>query len=940
MTSLLLRCLPFIVISSFSAPPLVTHAYADEPGLTWAPELIQGQLANGLRYVAYPSSQKSDPFNLRLIVQAGAIDETGPSGVAHAVEHMVFRETHAHPQTVHRYLAQLGWKTGLQVNAVTGLAHTQYMIRTRPDDALNLDGAMALLSQLALHPTFTEQSWQQERQIITEEMRQGENVASRINSQKKAITRNGSRYVERTSIGTGADLARISTADLQQFYQRHYRPANMLLVVAGHLDKATLKQTIERHFGQPDNSQATPRPYLDLPLNKQLYIGKIQDPKGTSSRVAMGMRTAQASRDTLTGKQQSLENYFLRRLLRDHVRRRAQALPAGISNWSMVMDEPTPARLTLAMAANTHDYHQGLMFVLQEQAYLRQHGLDQTLLDELKQGAYKQIASYPQQLAKRQFAQWEDKITEALLHSGPIQSTERYQQHTRQWLDALTIEQLNERLRTLLDAEDRFAYFQIPGGKSFTLPSAAAIHTWQTQANSSELATLPTRPLASNKLVVSTAPAIKAPTLPALKFPAASTDLGLPQRDPQQPVVRWQLANGDEIVWLNRRTQGGQILVRAQAQGGYQNSRYASLDSQTAVQIWQQSGFDFWSQQQNQAYFNDKQQPHWSWELKGDHLDLAAIVRPGQLPALLTEYGHYLQAGRIADYVLAEVRPQVEQARRHKLSAQANAWQTMQQSGLASHPVAPRLASLTQPAQLGTIANAHLQAPTRFYLVGELAEDEVTNLIQTYLTPIKRQPALDPLPHPIYAGQQQTNIIDSTASGARIRVETRQQMNWTPEQAFVLSSLNPVAQEALKEELRLKRAGVYSVRFEMKLDRASQQLISELSFSCAPERAEELQQAALHILSKLDERLDEQRLVRLSKDIEFAEQYRLQDDNTWLHRMILSHQAYGDMRYLSAMPSLARQIRLTELKSIAKNLFAKPNAITLISRPAPHITQE
>lgn len=936
MKRLLSYRLPLVLISSlFSVmtvgPLWASPAQQPDTLQTWTPELIEGQLTNGLRYVVYPSKNKSDPFNLRLIVQAGAIDETGPTGVAHAVEHMVFRETSAHPQTVHRYLTQLGWKTGLQVNAVTGLAHTQYMIRTRPDDALNLDGAMALLGQLALHADFNEQSWQQERLIITEEMRQGEGVASRINTQKKAVTRHGSRYVERTTIGTATDLARISIKDLKQFYQRHYRPANMLLVVAGHIEVDQLSQTINRHFGQPDSPLATSRPYLDLPLKKQLYIGKVQDPQGTSSRAVLGMRTAQASRDTLLGKKESLENYFIRRLLRDHVRQRAQALPAGISSWSLVMDEPTPARLTLAMAANTHDYHQGLIFMLQEQAYLRQHGLNKALLADLKQAAYQQIDRYPSRLAQRQFAQWEDKITEALLHSGPISPTATYQQRTRQWLDELTIEQLNRRLLALLDADDRFAYFQLPGNRTFTLPTQAQVLELQQQAKASDLPALPTSTRAKALPQATVTPPL---SLPALRQAAVS--ITAPVRDPKQPVLRWQLANGDEVVWLNRATSGNKVLVRAQTQGGYHNSRYTSLDSQSAVQIWQQSGFGFWSQQQNQTYLDDKQQPHWSWDLKADHLDLAASVLPQQLPALLAEYGQYLAAGRIAPYVLDDVRPQLETARQQQPSAQTRAWQQLQQahSGEASRrQPAPLAVSLSTPDQLAAIARDHLQAPTRFYLVGQLPQAQLATLISTYLAPIARQPALPSLPQPTLIGQQQQVIADPAANGARVRMETRQAMKWTPEQAFILSSLNPIAQEALKEELRLNLSGVYSVRFEMNLDPVSHQLISELHFSCAPERAEELQQAALTTLAKLDQRLNKERLLRLRNDIEFAEQFRLQDDNTWLRRMILSHQAYGDMRYLSAMPTLAQHIELAELQALAKGLFAKPNAITLITRP-------
>ncbi|MGL5290486.1 MAG: insulinase family protein [Vibrionaceae bacterium] len=939
----LVLTLALLAINSF-----FTISYAESTRYTnngeplWSQTLLHGQLKNGLRYVAYPSAQKSDPFNLRLIVQAGAVDEEGRSGIAHAVEHMVFRETQAHPQTVHRYLMQLGWKTGLQVNAVTGLTHTQYMIRTRPNDALNLDGAMALLSELALRANFEESSWQSEQQIILAEMHQGEGVAGRINAQKRAVTRNGSRYAQRSTIGTQRDVTAINISELRQFYERHYRPANMLLVASGHIDKQELVQAIERHFNKVDSAAPTARPYLNLPLKAQLYISKIQDPKGTSSRVTQGMRTTQASRDTLLGKKQHLENFFLRRLLRDHVRRRAAALPNAIASSSIVLDEPTPERLTLAISANTHDYDKGLQFILQEQAYLRKYGLDASLLDELKKQAHSQIDSYPKRLAARNFAQWEDKITEGLLHSGPIEESEIYQMRTREWLDALTITSLNLRLFALLDAQDRFIYYQVPGDKSFTLPDEKAITAQQLSANHNELPPLPARSAAS--AISTNTPKKAASPTPVLPLQKASitTHIAKPQADPQQPALRWQLSNGDEIIWLDRSTQSGKVLVRAQSQGGHDNLRYASFDSQTAVQVWQQSGFNFWSAQQNQAYFSDKNQPHWTWSLKSDHLDLAAMASPDKLEALLSQYAHFLQSGQIAEHVLSEVRPQVGSARQKEPSAQARAWQNLQMTATegAATDNTINFVSLTNAAPLNEIARAHLFAPTRFYLLGNIEQAQLEALIKTYLAPIKRQAALTSIPAPTFSKSKQTFLNEPQLASARVRMQTRKAMQWTPEQAFILSSLNPIAQEALKEELRLNRSAVYSARFEMKLDHTNDQLISDLSFECLPERAQELQNAALNTLSGLSNRLNETRLARLKKDIAFAEQLRLQDDNTWLHRMILSHQAYGDLRYLTSMQNLTQQMKLSDLKALASTIFAAPNTITLISGPAPQTTLE
>ena len=131
----------------------------------WDQKIIRGELANGFKYYAYHSKDKSEPFNLRLIVHAGSIDEPKVKGIAHAVEHMVFNQTKHHPDGLHQYIRDLGWQTGKQVNARTQPTETQYMIRTRPNDALNLDGSLQLLAEIASNATFTDAQWQKEQKI-------------------------------------------------------------------------------------------------------------------------------------------------------------------------------------------------------------------------------------------------------------------------------------------------------------------------------------------------------------------------------------------------------------------------------------------------------------------------------------------------------------------------------------------------------------------------------------------------------------------------------------------------------------------------------------------------------------------------------------------------------------------------------------------------------
>ena len=133
--------------------------------LQWSPKLAHAELANGFNYVVYPSTNAKEPFNLRLIVNAGSVDDE-QRGMAHIVEHMVFRANRGHDVDMHRFFDQIGWKTGTQVNAMTRQTETQYMVRTRPNDALDIKQSVKLMSDLAFGAKMLARDWQIEKGVI------------------------------------------------------------------------------------------------------------------------------------------------------------------------------------------------------------------------------------------------------------------------------------------------------------------------------------------------------------------------------------------------------------------------------------------------------------------------------------------------------------------------------------------------------------------------------------------------------------------------------------------------------------------------------------------------------------------------------------------------------------------------------------------------------
>lgn len=918
---------------------LLSPLYAAEkndfqwPQPSWTPRIISEQLDNGFRYFVYNSDKSNEPFNLRLIVNAGAIDEENQRGIAHALEHMVFRTTAQHPETIHRYLQQIGWKTGLEVNAMTSMSETQYMIRTRPHDSLDVAGAVTLLSELALHARIEQSEWQQERKIVLEEMRQKDGLAKRINDKKRSIARHDSRYADRSTIGSREDLLKSDAATLRAFYHHFYQPANMVLVASGNVDVAALRQAVKRTFGAVPNREPIVRPYLTLPLKPQLTIRTIQEPQGTSSQVALGLRSALPPLDTLAGKKASFENYFLRNLLKSQIKVGAEALPDGVSSINAVLDEPTEQRLTLAVSAKTLDHRAGLQLILEQLERLRRSGFDQQAFNALKEQARASLARNEEQVAGRDFAKWEDKITEAVLKGSVIEAPEIYEKRTTQWLNELTVADLNLRLQQLLAAPDRFIYFQRPGTQHSALPDERDIKQMMDAVH--------TQPLPLRHAPVS-APTPQQPVKHAVKAPPLPEPQSVRQgaivnthRFAAQPVIHWQLSNGDRVVWLKRKTANGQLFLRAISNGGFDNDRYPSVVSQSAVQIWQQSGFAFWRKEQNDAYLASKT-PHWKWELKAHMLDLAAMAKPAQLPALLREYVTYRQDGQIRSDVLAAVRQDIEKGLSQQPSDLTRVWNALASVKNNSQPAAmPTLGELRQAAR------DHLAAPVTLYVVGEMDERQLAAQVTRYLASQPRQASLSASPNPgAMAGVREMHLPYNQENVATVRVEARTPMRWTPEQAFVVSSLNPLIQSALKEELRLTRSGVYSIAFEMNLDISSNDVVSTLSFSCDPIRADELHRAALDVLSRLAQSLTPGAIKHLQEDVIYAESTRQKDDNSMLHRLILSDRAYGDPRYLEHQSTLPKRINQAELERTIRAIFPQPNRASLITLPRGHLVTE
>ncbi len=200
-------------------------------------------LDNGLRALVLPRRQV--PIVVcDLFYSVGSCDEPpGKTGLAHFLEHMLFKGTERFPKG---QIDQIAFIAGGQANAETSEDCTHYWFLF-PSDRWEL--ALAIEADRMTLARLDPGEVEAERKVIAEERaREMESPMARLD-QMHELTSYVKHPYRNPVLGWPEDVARISLDDLTAFYQSHYRPDGAVLVLAGDLEPAAALERIEAHFG-------------------------------------------------------------------------------------------------------------------------------------------------------------------------------------------------------------------------------------------------------------------------------------------------------------------------------------------------------------------------------------------------------------------------------------------------------------------------------------------------------------------------------------------------------------------------------------------------------------------------------------------------------------------------------------------------------------------
>lgn len=224
------------------------EARADEPAAEVHPDLVIGELSNGLEYQILPLAGR-EGVAFRLLVWVGSQAETDDNrGIAHFVEHMAFRTTRRFADgEMDQAMAQAGAAFGRDHVAYTGRWTTTYHLDLPSRDPGPIATGLEWLRDVGDGLSFLPAEVAAERGVVLAERLDRTWTGQAVEEQETAF-----HFRPEDSLSPGgavATLRAMTPADLKAFHAKWYRPDRALLVVTGDVEPRAMVAELERRLG-------------------------------------------------------------------------------------------------------------------------------------------------------------------------------------------------------------------------------------------------------------------------------------------------------------------------------------------------------------------------------------------------------------------------------------------------------------------------------------------------------------------------------------------------------------------------------------------------------------------------------------------------------------------------------------------------------------------
>ena len=217
--------------------------------ITTVEGITEYALPNGLQVLLFPDPSKPT-ITVNITYRVGSRHEgRGEAGMAHLLEHMVFKGTPSYPNI---------WGAledhGATFNGTTWVDRTNYY-ETLPATEENLDFALKMEADRMVNSLILKEELDKEMTVVRNEFERGENSPTRVLSERMMSSAYLWHNYGKSTIGNRSDIERVPVDNLRRFYKKYYQPDNATLIVTGQFDEQKTLDLISSYFGSIDKPE-------------------------------------------------------------------------------------------------------------------------------------------------------------------------------------------------------------------------------------------------------------------------------------------------------------------------------------------------------------------------------------------------------------------------------------------------------------------------------------------------------------------------------------------------------------------------------------------------------------------------------------------------------------------------------------------------------------
>ncbi|TDB68290.1 insulinase family protein [Arundinibacter roseus] len=238
------RTAGYLLLSGLLAVQALAQVPEGIKKITSVEGITEYQMDNGLKVLLFPDPSKPT-ITVNVTYLVGSRHEGyGETGMAHLLEHMVFKGTPNHPN-----ITQELTEHGARPNGTTSYDRTNYFETFSATDE-NLNWALDMEADRMVNSYIAKKDLESEFSVVRNEFESGENSPFRVLWQRVSSTAFEWHNYGKSTIGNRSDIENVPIENLQAFYKKYYQPDNAVLTVAGKIDEAKTLVLIQKYFGK------------------------------------------------------------------------------------------------------------------------------------------------------------------------------------------------------------------------------------------------------------------------------------------------------------------------------------------------------------------------------------------------------------------------------------------------------------------------------------------------------------------------------------------------------------------------------------------------------------------------------------------------------------------------------------------------------------------